>query len=80
MAEPYKNTEPLLKVEHLKNIIPRTGPFSAVPPHGSGRQMMFLWSFIRGNTGAGGRIRLRKIYSGPYDRRAGSPGLRVHLV
>lgn len=48
MAEPYKNTEPLLKVEHLKNIIPRTGPFSAVPPHGSGRQMMFLWSFIRG--------------------------------
>lgn len=80
MAEPYKNTEPLLKVEHLKKYYPQNRPIFGRPTSWIRRQMMFLWSFIRGKHWGWWENRLRKIYSGPYDRRAGSPGLRVHLV
>lgn len=31
MAEPYKNTEPLLKVEHLKKYYPKNRPIFGRP-------------------------------------------------
>ena len=31
MAEPYKNTEPLLKVEHLKKYYPQNRPIFGRP-------------------------------------------------